>query len=109
MGSGRIFTNTIGRVRANWQFTRELSLRVIADYEEIDPVRGETASDFVKDEQLTGDVLLRYLWNPWWALFVGYTSDSRDFQQFDPKPDILLDRTQEGQQFFVKFSYLFQL
>jgi hypothetical protein len=106
---GRIFTNSLGRVRANWQFTKELSLRLITDWERIDAVAGRTASDFNDDEQVTADVLLRYLWNPWKALYAGYTSDSRDFQELDAGTGEFVDHAADGDQVFVKFSYLFQL
>jgi hypothetical protein len=105
--SGRIFTNTIGRVRANWQFTKELSLRLITDLEDTDPVAGKTS--LVDDEWVRVDALVKYLWNPWWALYVGYTSETRDFQELDPTTDLFEDLRDEGEQFFVKFSYLFQL
>ena len=55
------------------------------------------------------DVLVKYLWNPWTALYVGYTSSTREFQEPDPVDPIFLDLEDEGRQFFVKFSYLFQL
>jgi hypothetical protein len=103
MNSNRIFTNDLGRVRANWQFTKELSLRVIADFERLDAEPGETS--LTDSEQIVGDVLVRYLWNPWQALYVGYTTSNRDFED-----DVtLLDVEDRGRQFFVKFSYLFQL
>jgi hypothetical protein len=105
-GSGRIFTNTIGRVRANWQFTKELSLRLITDFEDTDPVPGETS--LVDDEWVRVDALVKYLWNPWRALYVGYTSGRRDFQEIDPATGLLEDLRDEGEQFFVKFSHLFQ-
>lgn len=104
--SGRIFTNTIGRLRANWQFTKELSLRLITDFEDTDPVPGETS--LVDDEWVRVDALVKYLWNPWRALYVGYTSETRDFQEIDPTTDLLEHLRDEGEQFFVKFSYLFQ-
>ena len=104
---GRIFTNTIGRVRANWQFTRELSLRLITDFQDTDAVPGETS--LTDNEEIVFDVLVKYLWNPWTALYVGYTSSTREFQEPDPVDPIFLDLKDEGRQFFVKFSYLFQL
>jgi hypothetical protein len=105
-GPNRIFTNTIARARANWQFTKELSLRLITDAEDTDPVAGETRLE--DDERVVVDVLVKYLWNPWKALYVGYTSNQRDFQEFDEPSDALVDLRDEGEQFFVKFSYLFQ-
>jgi len=106
-GPGGIFTNTIGRVRANWQFTKELSVRVIGEYEETDAVPGATS--LTDDERFTTDLLVRYLWNPWWALYVGYSSSSHDFREFDDVSMSLLDASEDGQQVFVKFSYLIQL
>jgi hypothetical protein len=106
-GSGRIFTNTIGRMRANWQFTKEFSLRLITDFEDTDPVPGETS--LTDDEWVRVDALVKYLWNPWQALYVGYTSEARDFQAIDPATDLLEDLRDEGEQFFIKFSYLFDL
>jgi hypothetical protein len=106
-GAGPIFTNTLGRARLNWQFTRELSLRLIADFEDVDPVPDETS--LADDETLRLDALVRYLWNPWWALYIGYTSQNREFQELDEPDGALADLREEGRQFFVKFSYLFQL
>jgi hypothetical protein len=106
-GSGRIFTNSIGRARANWQFTKELSLRLIADVEDLDTAAGQSTLEH--REQLTTDLLIKYLWNPWKALYVGYTSNRRDFQEFDDDSMTLMDLRDEGRQVFVKFSYLFQL
>jgi len=106
-GATGIFSETLVRARANWQFTKELSLRLIADLKDLDPVAGKTS--LTDDERLTVDALVRYLWNPWQALYVGYTSNERDFQEFDDDTRSLVDSTDEGRQFFVKFSYLFQL
>jgi hypothetical protein len=106
-GSGRIFTNTIGRVRANWQFTRELSVRVIGELEKTDAVPGETS--LTDDERFTADLLVRYLWNPWWALYVGYNTNGRDFQAIDDMTGLPGNVSENGQQLFFKFSYLFQL
>jgi hypothetical protein len=76
---------------------------VIADFERLDAEPGETS--LTDSEQIVGDVLVRYLWNPWQALYVGYTTSNRDFED-----DVtLLDVEDRGRQFFVKFSYLFQL
>ena len=60
-------------------------------------------------DQLTTDVLVKYLWNPWKALYVGYTSNRRDFEEFDEDSMTLMELRDEGHQVFVKFSYLFQL
>ena len=82
-------------------------MRLIGEFEETDAVPG--ATELTDDQQFTTDVLLRYLWNPWWALYVGYSSNSHDFRKFDDVSMSLLDASEDGQQVFVKFSYLFQL
>ena len=94
-------------MRANWQFTKELSLRLIADLEETDPVPGETS--LTDDERIRVDALVKYLWNPWWALYVGYNRNARDFLELDAASPDPLAGSEEGRQLFVKFSYLFQL
>jgi len=77
---------------------------VIADFESVDPVAGRTSLD--DEESVVADVLLRYVWNPWQALYVGYTSGSRDLRELDGGAAV--DSTERGRQFFVKMSYLFQ-
>ena len=57
----------------------------------------------------TADGLVRYLWNPWRALYVGYTSTKHEFDQTVPQPGMPVPLTDRGSQVFVKFSYLFQL
>jgi len=106
-GSGKIFDNTIARVRANWQFTRELSLRLITDFESTDPVASRTS--LTDEERVTADMLLRYRWNPWRALFIGYNSSTRDFREFDEMTTTFADLTDEGHQVFIKYSHLFQM
>ena len=54
-------------------------------------------------------MLVRYLWNPWRALYVGYTSNKRDFDEPGTIPGAPVPLTDRGRQVFVKFSYLFQL
>lgn len=98
-----IFDNHILRTRWNYQFTRELSLRMILQYDEVLPdaafTRLETTRNF------NADVLFTYLRHPGTALYVGYNTNH---QNIDPA---LLVRTDDdllndGRQFFVKVSYL---
>jgi hypothetical protein len=112
-GSGTdesIFNNHIFRSKWNWQFNRELALRVILQYDAVlvnpDATRLEPRKNF------NADFLLTYLINPWTALFIGYNSNFRDValvpfgpgSRLAPSDDFLHD----SRQFFVKFSYLFQ-
>jgi hypothetical protein len=106
--AGSIFNNHIVRSRANYQFTRALSLRAILDYNGVLSNTSLVALDRTK--HLTGDVLLTYLLNPGTALYVGYT-DGYDNVALDPISGLVPTRsptTSTGRQFFVKTSYLFR-
>ncbi|MDE0361800.1 MAG: hypothetical protein OXI74_11580, partial [Rhodospirillaceae bacterium] len=108
-GGGRIFTDQIVRSRWNYQFTKELSLRFIAQLEETDP--GPLTS-LKRDENLNIDLLVRYVINPWSALYAGYNTNSSNFALVDTEMGTELVRThhlyRDGEQVFLKFSYLLQ-
>jgi len=108
-GRGSIFDDTILRTRLNLQFTKEMSLRLIAQYEDTKPT---ALSRLARDENLNLDVLFRYVLNPWSALYVGYNSNESNLQLVDTPQGPELVRTEDlardGQQLFVKFSYLLQ-
>ena len=73
--SGRIFTDHILRTRVNCQFTRELSARVIFDYESLSP--NQALVDLEHERRFNADVLFTYLVNPWTAIYVGYPTATR--------------------------------
>ena len=110
VGAGTIFSNRIIRSRWNYQFTKELSLRVIAQQEETDPTATLTRLENEKTRNL--DVLVRYVINPWSALYVGFNTNSSNFQLIDTEQGTELIRTndldRDGKQLFIKFSYLLQ-
>ena len=58
------------------------------------------------------DVLFRYVLNPWSALYVGFNNNESNLQLIDTERGTELVRTEDlardGQQLFVKFSYLLQ-
>jgi hypothetical protein len=106
------FFELIVRWRANYQFTRALSLRAIVDYNSVLANPQLIAQE--KTKQLTGDILLTYLLNPGTALYIGYT-DRYENLALDPTlpPSLRLQRigeptTSTGRQFFIKLSYLFR-
>jgi hypothetical protein len=108
-GSG-VFNNHILRSKVNYQFTRELSLRAIFDYNAVLPndqlIPLERAKDF------NVDLLLTYFLHPGTALYVGYT-DRYENLNINPTPTPTLVRagspeTSTGRQFFIKLSYLFR-
>jgi hypothetical protein len=108
-GGTKVFSNEIVRSNWNYQFTKELSLRFIAQY---DKTEAGPATRLKDDENLNFDILLRYVINPWSAFYVGYNSNQSNFDIVDIEGEreliIANDLRREGDQFFVKFSYLFQ-
>ena len=102
-----IFDNHIVRSRANYQFTREFSLRAIVDYNAVLSDSSLVALDRTK--HLSADILLTYLVHPGTALYIGYT-DGYDSIAIGPsglRPS-RNPTTSTGRQFFVKTSYLFR-
>lgn len=102
-----IFDNHIVRSRANYQFTREFSLRAIVDYNAVLSDSSLVALDRTK--HLSADILLTYLVHPGTALYIGYTDgyDSIDIGPSGLRPS-RNPTTSTGRQFFVKTSYLFR-
>jgi len=105
--SRTIFDNHIVRSRVNYQFTRELSLRAILDYNAVLSDPSLVALDRTK--HLTADVLLTYLIHPGTAFYIGYT-DGYDSIHLDSSGIVAINSptTSTGRQFFVKTSYLFR-
>ena len=110
-GAG-IFNNHIIRTKWNWQFNRELSVRMILQYTAT--LANSSFTSVPTTKQFNGDFLITYLVHPGTAIYVGYNSD---FQNIDPQlafdPNAGLRRTQDrlmndGRLFCVKVSYLFR-
>lgn len=105
----RIFSNHIGRSTLTFQFTRELSIRAIADYNGVRP--DPALVQLVNERRVGIDTLLTYQLGPGTALYVGYTAG---FQNVAPSPAGLpVERidapsTLTGRQLFVKIGYLFR-
>ena len=108
-GGTDLFTNDIFRSNWNYQFTKEWSLRFIAQYDETD---AGPASRLVDDENLNFDILLRYVINPWSAFYVGYNTNQSNFDivEMEGERELVIanDLKNDGDQIFMKFSYLFQ-
>ena len=64
------------------------------------------------NENLNFDLLLRYVINPWSAFYVGYNSNQSNFDivEMEGERELVVanELRQDGDQIFVKFSYLFQ-
>jgi hypothetical protein len=106
-------TNHIFRSKWNYQFTRELSARVILQYTSV--LSNTTISSLSPTKSFNADFLITYLIHPGTAIYVGYNSDLANFNrnlQVDPVTgDILTTRSgyiNDSRQFFVKASYVFR-
>jgi hypothetical protein len=103
-----VFNNHIVRSKLNYQFTRQASLRLIADYNAVLPNVALAQLDKVKHFGI--DALFTYMLNPGTALHAGYT-DLYDNWRLDPTVSPALTRStfpdfNTGRQVFVKVSYL---
>ncbi|MFQ5817390.1 MAG: DUF5916 domain-containing protein [Terriglobia bacterium] len=104
-----IFNNHILRSKWNWQFNRELSLRVILQYNAVLANPELTALPTTKN--FNADFLFTYLVNPWTALFIGYNGNAQNIELLPTATgsQIVHHRrrfTNDAKQFFIKFSYL---
>ncbi len=108
-----IFNNHIFRSKVNYQFTRELSLRAILDYNAVLPNSQLVA--LTRTKSFKSDLLLTYLLNPGTALYIGYSDlyENVDVDRISAAPLRTLrltgsPTTSTGRLFFVKLSYLFR-
>jgi hypothetical protein len=106
-----IFNNHILRSNINWQFSRELSLRAILQYNAL--LANDRHTSLETEKNFNADLLLTYQVNPWTVLYAGYNSNLQniDLVSVDGGTGIVRRRDRfinDGRQFFVKFSYLFR-
>jgi uncharacterized protein DUF5916/cellulose/xylan binding protein with CBM9 domain len=104
-------TNHIFRSKWNYQFTKELSARVILQYNAV--LSNPLLSSLSPTKNFNADFLITYLVHPGTAVYVGYNSNLQNLdRRLIPTPTGLLttrdDFINDGRQFFVKVSYLFR-
>ncbi len=118
IGKG-IFNNHIVRSKWNWQFTPQLSLRVILQYNSVlANTPGNTFYPYTylpTEKQFNADFLLTYLVHPGTAIYVGYNGDLQNLDHgLMPDPAGLAGLytakgyINDSRQFFVKVSYQFR-
>jgi hypothetical protein len=115
-----VFNNHIFRTKWNYQFTREFSLRFIAQFNNL--LVNPQLTSLETTRNVDFDILFTYLLHPGTAIYAGYNSDvanlSRDLcvrvagSVCDPN-GVGLIRTptgfiNDGRQVFIKVSYLFR-
>jgi len=106
------FNDYIYRQKWNLQFTKEMSLRFITQYEST--LANPALANLPLRKNLNFDVLFTYMWHPGTALYVGYNSNLQNLDRalfynsnvsdYRRSPNFLND----GRQIFVKFSYVFR-
>ncbi len=117
-----IFNNYLNRAKLNYQFTKELSLRLILDYNAtiansqlFDLQRSLGGSDdpngpFAPTKQFTTDVLFTYLLHPGTAIYLGYNNGYSDLNlRPGPPPFVAVQgapNNTTSRLFFIKVSYL---
>ncbi len=106
-------TNHIFRSKWNYQFTRDLSARLILQYNSV--LSNLAISTLSPTKNFNTDFLITYLIHPGTAIYVGYNSDLGNLNRglaVDPVTGFILTTPRgyinDGRQFFVKASYLFR-
>lgn len=106
-----IFNDHIIRSRWNWQFSPELSVRVILQYDALLANPGFTSLETRKS--FNTDFLFAYQLNAWTAFYAGYNGNMQNIDLVPTPTGSEIVRTpgdfiNDGRQFFAKFSYLLQ-
>jgi hypothetical protein len=105
-----VFVNHLLRSRLNYQYNRQLSLRVIVDYNAL--LNNPALFDSSRQKRVTGDVLLTWLLNPGTAVYLGYTDTLENEALLAGTPNTVLrtnlPSTTTQRQLFAKISYLFR-
>jgi hypothetical protein len=91
-----LFEGYTARVRLGYQFLRELSLRLVVQYDDFDRL-------------WEVDPLLTYRLNPFSIFYIGSTYDYSDIADTDPTEHDNGRRRLASRQFFMKLQYLFQI
>ncbi|MBZ5684149.1 MAG: carbohydrate binding family 9 domain-containing protein [Acidobacteriia bacterium] len=106
-------TNHIIRSKWNYQFTRNLSARLILQYNAV--LANPDISSLSRTKNFNTDFLITYLIHPGTAIYVGYNSDLENLDRnlaVDPVTGAILTTRNgyinDGRQFFVKASYVFR-
>jgi len=118
-GAGRgILNDHIFRSKWNWQFTPQLSVRLILQYNALlagTPGVGSPYTYLPTSKQFNADFLITYLLHPGTAVYVGYNSDQRNLlvvPASPTSPGFVTNTTRgylnDSRQFFVKVSYMFR-
>ena len=106
---GPAFNDHIIRSKWNYQFTRELSARIILQYSGL--LVNPSLTTLAPAKTLNADFLITYLLHPGTAIYVGYNSNLENYDRLLRTDANGLLRTRnsfinDNREFFVKASYL---
>jgi hypothetical protein len=115
-----VFNNYLNRAKLNYQFTKELSLRLILDYNatiaNTNLLNLQTnlgsfdGGPIAPTKQFTTDLLLTYLLHPGTAIYLGYNSGYSDLSlRPGPPPSVTAQgapNNSTNRLLFIKLSYL---
>lgn len=114
-----VYENQVFRTKINYQFTRSISARVIAEYDSTLVNPAETS--LLRTKQVSTQALFTWLPHPGTVVYVGYNNDIQNLDRSlcnrepsgacdpgNPVPPRSIDYVNTGKQIFVKFSYLFR-
>ena len=105
-----ILNNHILRSKWNWQFNRELSLRLIFQYDTL--LANSELTRLESSKNFNADFLIAYLLTPGTALYAGYNGNLQNLALIPTSAGTEVVRTNrflhDSGQFFLKVSYLFQ-
>ena len=115
-----VFNNYLNRAKLNYQFTKQLSLRLILDYNatlantslvDQQTILGSyDGGPIAATKQFATDLLLTYLLHPGTAVYVGYNNGYADLQLRPGAPPFVTTmgapNNSISRLFFVKVSYL---
>ena len=114
-----VYESQVFRTKINYQFTRSISARVIAEYDSIGANPAETS--LLRKKQIGTQALFTWLPHPGTVLYVGYNNDLQNLDRSlcnrglngacdpaNPTPPRTGNYLNDGKQIFVKFAYLFR-
>jgi len=114
-----VFNNYLNRAKLHYQFSKELSLRLILDYNatiantnllDLQTNLGSfDGGPIAPTKQFTTDVLLTYLLHPGTAVYLGYNNGYSDLTLHGLPPTVSAQGTPNNSTsrlFFIKLSYL---
>jgi hypothetical protein len=114
-----VYESQTFRTKLNYQFTRSLSIRAIAEYDSTLVNPAETSLQ--RKKQIGTQALITWLPHPGTAIYIGYNDDVQNLDRAlcnrmpngacdpnNPEPPRSPNYLNDGRQFFIKASYLFR-